>query len=154
MKKKKKKEKMLIFALNELLVFVLLTRDPFFRYLLPALSHLSADDGPRKVLLTLETPALLVDFLSRSWDSLKGSSKVALVTAASMETACCALLNFTVTEPDQVRCAHAGAGILPAIFVCRRCDLVRIYSGFAACNVAAVLCCVGKTPVSEPWSPF
>lgn len=79
----------------------------FFRYMLPALSHLSAEDAPRKVLLTLETPALLVDFLSQSWDSLKGSSKVALTTAYSMTTACCTLLNFTVTEPERVRYTHA-----------------------------------------------
>lgn len=68
------------------------------------------------MLLTLETPALLVDFLSQSWDSLKGSSKVALVTAASMETACCALLNFTVTEPERVRYAHVCTEILSVFF--------------------------------------
>ncbi|KAG8005362.1 Neurochondrin [Nibea albiflora] len=70
------------------------------RYLLPALCHLSAEEGPRKVLLSLDTPALLVDFLSQSWSSLKGK---ALIRDPSMETACSALLNFTVTEPERVR---------------------------------------------------
>ncbi|XP_074469595.1 neurochondrin [Sebastes fasciatus] len=73
------------------------------RYLLPALCHLSAEEGPRKVLLTLDTPALLVDFLSRCWTSLKGKSGVASARDPSMETACSALLNFTVTEPERVR---------------------------------------------------
>ncbi|KAE8281809.1 Neurochondrin [Larimichthys crocea] len=73
------------------------------RYLLPALCHLSAEEGPRKVLLTLDTPALLVDFLSQSWSSLKGKSGIALIRDPSMETACSALLNFTVTEPERVR---------------------------------------------------
>uniref|UniRef100_A0A4W6F5Q6 Neurochondrin n=1 Tax=Lates calcarifer TaxID=8187 RepID=A0A4W6F5Q6_LATCA len=73
------------------------------RYLLPALCHLSAEEGPRKVLLTLDTPALLVDFLSQSWTSLKGKSGVVSARDPSMETACSALLNFTVTEPERVR---------------------------------------------------
>ncbi|XP_069548026.1 neurochondrin [Brachyistius frenatus] len=69
------------------------------RYLLPALCHLSAEEGPRKVLLTLDTPALLVDFLAQTWTSLKGKG----TRDPSMETACSALLNFTVTEPERVR---------------------------------------------------
>ncbi|XP_056154605.1 neurochondrin [Lampris incognitus] len=73
------------------------------RYLLPGLCHLSAEEGPRKVLLTLDTPALLVDFLSRGWNSLKGKTGTASARDPSMETACSALLNFTVTEPDRVR---------------------------------------------------
>lgn len=73
------------------------------RYLLPGLCHLSAEDGPRKVLLTLDAPALLVDFLSRCWSGLKGKSGPAAPRDPSMETACSALLNFTVTEPERVR---------------------------------------------------
>ncbi|XP_070703219.1 neurochondrin [Pempheris klunzingeri] len=73
------------------------------RYLLPALCHLSAEEGPRKVLLTLDTPNLLVDFLSQCWTSLKGKSGATSVRDPSMETACSALLNFTVTEPERVR---------------------------------------------------
>ncbi|KAG7225402.1 hypothetical protein INR49_027391 [Caranx melampygus] len=73
------------------------------RYLLPALCHLSAEEGPRKVLLTLDTPALLVHFLSQSWTALKGKGGVVSSRDPSMETACSALLNFTVTEPERVR---------------------------------------------------
>ncbi|XP_034560453.1 neurochondrin [Notolabrus celidotus] len=73
------------------------------RYLLPALCHLSAEEGPRKVLLTLDTPALLVDFLTRCWTSLKGKSGAMTTRVPSMETACSALLNFSVTEPERVR---------------------------------------------------
>lgn len=74
-----------------------------FRYLLPALCHLSAEEGPRKVLLTLDTQALLVDFLSQCWTSLRGRSKASLTRDPSMETACSVLLNMAVTEPERVR---------------------------------------------------
>ncbi|KAK6323637.1 hypothetical protein J4Q44_G00059760 [Coregonus suidteri] len=73
------------------------------RYLLPALCHLSAEDTPRKVLLTLDTPALLVTFLSQGWGDLRGKGGAALSRDPSMETACSALLNFAVTEPERVR---------------------------------------------------
>ncbi|CAN9504214.1 unnamed protein product [Ophioblennius macclurei] len=73
------------------------------RYLLPALCHLSAEDGPRKVLLGLDTPALLVDFLKDTWSSLKENSRTAAERNPSMEAMCSILLNFTVTEPDRVR---------------------------------------------------
>ncbi|CAL8365681.1 unnamed protein product [Arctogadus glacialis] len=73
------------------------------RYLLPALCHLSAEDGPRKVLLSLEAPALLVEFVSRGWARLKGRAGVTTPRDPGLETACSALLNFTVTEPDTVR---------------------------------------------------
>uniref|UniRef100_A0A3B4F082 Neurochondrin n=1 Tax=Pundamilia nyererei TaxID=303518 RepID=A0A3B4F082_9CICH len=73
------------------------------RYLLPALCHLSAEEVPRKVLLDVDTPALLVDFLSQSWTFLRGKTSVASTRDPSMETACSALLNFTVTEPERVR---------------------------------------------------
>ncbi|XP_041868388.1 neurochondrin [Melanotaenia boesemani] len=73
------------------------------RYLLPALCHLSAEEGPRKVLLTLDTPALLVDFLSQNWVFLKKRSGSVWSRDPSTETACSALLNFTVTEPERVR---------------------------------------------------
>ncbi|XP_061839153.1 neurochondrin [Nerophis lumbriciformis] len=70
------------------------------RYLLPALCHLSAEEGPRKVLLTLDTPALLANYLSHGFASLKGKTAV---RDPSMETACSTLLNFSVTEPERVR---------------------------------------------------
>ncbi|XP_020779454.2 neurochondrin [Boleophthalmus pectinirostris] len=71
------------------------------RYLLPALCHLSAEDIPRKQLLSLDTPQLLVGFLSQSWSFLKEQSPAQ--RDPSLETACSALLNFTVTEPQRVR---------------------------------------------------
>ncbi|XP_072531001.1 neurochondrin [Salminus brasiliensis] len=73
------------------------------RYLLPALCHLSAEEGPRKVLLTLDTPALLVHFLERGWAVLRTQSGKTVSRDPSLETACSALLNFAVTEPDRVR---------------------------------------------------
>ncbi|XP_036371667.1 neurochondrin [Megalops cyprinoides] len=73
------------------------------RYLLPALCHLSAEEAPRRVLLTLDTPALLVQFLGSGWGALKHRGGAPRTRDPSLETACSALLNFTVTEPDRVR---------------------------------------------------
>lgn len=73
------------------------------RYLLPALCHLSAEEGPRKVLLALDTPAFLVDFLVHSWGVLKTQSGKTVSRDPSLETACSTLLNFVVTEPKRVR---------------------------------------------------
>ncbi|XP_061702541.1 neurochondrin isoform X2 [Syngnathoides biaculeatus] len=56
------------------------TGEEALRYLLPALCHLSAEEGPRK-----------------------GKSGASSVRYPSMETACSALLNFSVTEPERVR---------------------------------------------------
>ncbi|KAJ3609008.1 hypothetical protein NHX12_023535, partial [Muraenolepis orangiensis] len=64
---------------------------------------LTGSQALRKVLLTLDTPALLVDFLSRGWGRLKGRAGAAAPRDPGLETACSALLNFTVTEPDRVR---------------------------------------------------
>ncbi len=75
----------------------------FLRYLLPSLCHLSAEDVPRRVLLSLDTPALLVDFLSKGWASLRGLSGKTVTRDPSLETACSALLNFAITEPERVR---------------------------------------------------
>ncbi|XP_076865202.1 neurochondrin isoform X2 [Brachyhypopomus gauderio] len=79
------------------------TGEDVLRYLLPALCHLSAEENPRKVLLSLDVPALLVAFLSRAWGALRTRSGKNATRDSSLETACSTLLNFTVTEPDRVR---------------------------------------------------
>ncbi|XP_015204329.2 neurochondrin isoform X1 [Lepisosteus oculatus] len=74
------------------------------RFLLPALCHLTAEDGPRGVLLSLGTPVLLTDFLSRGWKRLQGGRGTrGALGDPGMETACSALLNIVVTEPSAVR---------------------------------------------------
>ncbi|XP_077446608.1 neurochondrin [Stigmatopora argus] len=78
------------------------TGNEAFRYLLPALCHLSAEEGPRKVLLTLDTPALLLRYLSQGFTTVKGKSGVSSAKDPSLETACSVLLNFAVTEPERV----------------------------------------------------
>lgn len=78
------------------------TGDDALRYLLPALCHLSAEEGPRKALLGLDAQGLLVDFLSRSWTSLRAGGRVSPDRDPSMETACSVLLNVVVTEPQRV----------------------------------------------------
>ena len=55
------------------------------------------------MLLALDAPALLVAFVSRGWARLKGRAGGATLRDPGLETACSALLNFTVTEPERVR---------------------------------------------------
>uniref|UniRef100_A0AAV2K464 Neurochondrin n=1 Tax=Knipowitschia caucasica TaxID=637954 RepID=A0AAV2K464_KNICA len=74
----------------------------FFRYLLPALGHLSAEADTRKVLLSLDAPLLLVQFVSESWERMRDKN----VRDPSVETACSALLNITVTEANAIRYQH------------------------------------------------
>ncbi|XP_056335407.1 neurochondrin [Danio aesculapii] len=79
------------------------SRDAALRYLLPALSHLSAEDDPRRELLCLDAPALLVEFLHSGWDTIRARSGTEESREPSLETCCSALLNFTITEPQRVR---------------------------------------------------
>lgn len=79
------------------------SRDAALRYLLPALCHLSAEDEPRRELLCLDAPALLVGFLSSGWDTIRAQSGTEENREPSLETCCSALLNFTITEPQRVR---------------------------------------------------
>uniref|UniRef100_A0AAY4CMR1 Neurochondrin n=1 Tax=Denticeps clupeoides TaxID=299321 RepID=A0AAY4CMR1_9TELE len=72
------------------------------RYLLPALCHLSAEEGPRRVLLALDVPGLLVDFVRCGWSRLRREGGGTATPDPGMETACSALLNFAVTEPGAV----------------------------------------------------
>ncbi|XP_028317103.1 neurochondrin [Gouania willdenowi] len=72
------------------------------RFLIPAVCHLTAEDRPRRVLLALDTPALLMDFLTQSWVALKRTDG-AWARDTSMETVCAAFLNLIVLEPERVR---------------------------------------------------
>ena len=73
------------------------------RYLLPALCHLTAEEEPRKALLSLDTLSLLIGFLSKGWERLQKQEGKAQKRDPALETACSALLNITITEPERVR---------------------------------------------------
>lgn len=79
------------------------TGEHALRYLLPALCHLTAEEGPRNILLSLDLLPLLIGFLKTGWEEVKKQEGKAQTRKPALETACSALLNITVTEPDRVR---------------------------------------------------
>ncbi|KAL2080371.1 hypothetical protein ACEWY4_024164 [Coilia grayii] len=79
------------------------TGEHALRYLLPALCHLTAEEGPRRVLLSLDILSLLIGFLRRGWEGLQKKEGKAQRREPALETACSALLNIAVTEPERVR---------------------------------------------------
>ncbi|XP_031441637.1 neurochondrin isoform X2 [Clupea harengus] len=79
------------------------TGEHALRYLLPALCHLTAEEEPRKALLSLDTLSLLIGFLSKGWERLQKQEGKAQKRDPALETACSALLNITITEPERVR---------------------------------------------------
>ncbi|XP_063041341.1 neurochondrin isoform X2 [Engraulis encrasicolus] len=79
------------------------TGEHALRYLLPALCHLTAEEGPRRVLLSLDTLSLMIGFLKSGWEELQKREGKAQRREPALETACSALLNIAVTEPDRVR---------------------------------------------------
>ncbi|XP_076157637.1 neurochondrin [Alosa pseudoharengus] len=79
------------------------TGEHALRYLLPALCHLTAEEGPRQVLLSLDLLSLLIGLLQRGWEGLQKQEVKAQRRDPALETACSALLNIAVTEPDKVR---------------------------------------------------
>ncbi|NP_001087970.1 neurochondrin [Xenopus laevis] len=75
------------------------------RFLLPALCHLSAEEVPRKVLISEGVPALLCDYFQLQWDVLFAEDEPeGLQSAAelSLQTCCGVFLNLVVTEPTFV----------------------------------------------------
>ncbi|KAK1156770.1 neurochondrin [Acipenser oxyrinchus oxyrinchus] len=71
------------------------------RFLLPGLCHLSVEEGPRAVLLSQGSPALLLRYLSHLLGRLGAAG--GCQDQASLQTACSVFLNLTVTEPEIVR---------------------------------------------------
>ncbi|KAE8624202.1 hypothetical protein XENTR_v10005866 [Xenopus tropicalis] len=75
------------------------------RFLLPALCHLSAEEAPRKVLISEGVPVLLCDYFQQQWDVLFAEDEPEGMQSAaelSLQTCCGVFLNLVVTEPTLV----------------------------------------------------
>uniref|UniRef100_A0A8D0B5T5 Neurochondrin n=1 Tax=Salvator merianae TaxID=96440 RepID=A0A8D0B5T5_SALMN len=75
------------------------------RFLLPGLSHLTAEDRPRGILISEGAPVLLCQYFLHRWeifisktDTLSTSSTV----ESSLQTSCEIFLNLVVTAPDLI----------------------------------------------------
>ncbi|CAI9590644.1 unnamed protein product [Staurois parvus] len=76
------------------------------RFLLPAMCHLSAEELPRRILISEGVPALLCDYYKYQWEvfSLKDdlSAEARIEAELSMQSCCGVFLNLAVTEPALV----------------------------------------------------
>lgn len=101
-----------------------------FRFLLPGLCHLTAEDKPRSLLLELELENLLFEYLHYHWNSIRcvfgPQSKseeleipTDLVSSATeaMETICNIFMNIVVQEPEKVKIDPFYYSLLKFIFM-------------------------------------
>ncbi|KAG8143072.1 hypothetical protein E2320_000348 [Naja naja] len=75
------------------------------QFLLPGLSHLTAEDRPREILISEGAPVLLCQYFLHRWETFVSnteSQSASKVIEASLQTSCEIFLNFVVTAPDLI----------------------------------------------------
>ncbi|KAM4698883.1 neurochondrin [Discoglossus pictus] len=91
------------------------------RFLLPALCHLSAEEAPRRVLISEGAPALLCDYFQQQWEVFSAEEESAGTQSAaelSLQTCCGVFLNLVVTEPTLIGPASCFATLLKLLIQC------------------------------------
>ncbi|CAJ0927670.1 unnamed protein product [Ranitomeya imitator] len=77
-----------------------------YRFLLPALCHLSAEEAPRKILISEGVPALLCEYYQQKWEIFSTEQDLAAErkyeVQLSLQSCCGVFLNLVVTEPSLV----------------------------------------------------
>ncbi|XP_070805868.1 neurochondrin isoform X1 [Pituophis catenifer annectens] len=82
-----------------------LWRGDALRFLLPGLSHLTAEDRPREILISEGAPVLLCQYFLHRWETFVSnteSQSASKVIEASLQTSCEIFLNFVVTAPNLI----------------------------------------------------
>ncbi|MEE6484253.1 hypothetical protein FKM82_013812 [Ascaphus truei] len=71
------------------------------RFLLPGLCHLSAEDVPRRILISEGLPTLLCNYFLQQWGVFSGEQSAEMQSSAeiSLQSCCGVFLNLVVTEP-------------------------------------------------------
>ncbi|KAG8451425.1 hypothetical protein GDO86_003583 [Hymenochirus boettgeri] len=75
------------------------------RFLLPALCHLSAEEAPRRMLISEGVPVLLYEYFQHQWEVLCSQDvpkEMHNTAELSLQTCCGIFLNLVVTEPSFV----------------------------------------------------
>nr|XP_027220396.1 neurochondrin homolog [Penaeus vannamei]XP_027220397.1 neurochondrin homolog [Penaeus vannamei]XP_027220399.1 neurochondrin homolog [Penaeus vannamei] len=101
-----------------------------FRFLLPGLCHLTAEDKPRSLLLELELENLLFEYLHYHWnsircifgpqsktDELEMPAEIVNSATEAMETICNIFMNIVVQEPEKVKIDPFYYSLLKFIFM-------------------------------------
>ncbi|XP_063310853.1 neurochondrin [Pelobates fuscus] len=86
------------------------------RFLLPAMCHLSAEEGARRVLLSEGVSALLCDYYLQQWDVFSSEDAEPAETRSaaelSLQSCCGVFLNLVVTEPSIIGQESCFASLL------------------------------------------
>ncbi|KAM5181611.1 neurochondrin isoform 2-T4 [Mantella aurantiaca] len=76
------------------------------RFLLPAMCHLSAEEAPRRILISEGVPALFSEYYKHQWEVFSFKDDLPAETRSeaelSMQSCCGIFLNLVVTEPALV----------------------------------------------------
>ncbi|XP_072276497.1 neurochondrin isoform X2 [Pyxicephalus adspersus] len=76
------------------------------RFLLPAMCHLSAEEAPRRILISEGVPSLLCDYFRHQWEVFTSKDDMSPETRSeaelSMQSCCGVFLNLVVTEATLV----------------------------------------------------
>nr|XP_056703117.1 neurochondrin [Euleptes europaea] len=75
------------------------------RFLLPGLSHLTAEDQPRAILISEGVPVLLCRYFSHQWELFVSDSEAPFALDAvesTLQTVCAIFLNFVVAVPELI----------------------------------------------------
>ncbi|XP_075709477.1 neurochondrin [Rhinoderma darwinii] len=76
------------------------------RFLLPSLCHLSAEETPRKILLSEGIPALLCEYYQQKWEMFSSEEELTAEQKSeaqlSLQSCCGVFLNLVVTEPTLI----------------------------------------------------
>ncbi|XP_029427876.1 neurochondrin [Rhinatrema bivittatum] len=106
------------------------------RFLLPALCHLTAEEGPRRILVAEAAPVLLFEYFQHQWDIF--SSGPPGREELSLQTACGIFLNLAVTAPDLVRQEHCFWSLMKTLMASLPTLLQKNEHLVLAANVATL----------------
>ncbi|KAM7029436.1 neurochondrin [Acridotheres tristis] len=111
------------------------------RFLLPGFCHLTAEDRPRDILISVGAPALLCEYFLQQWEVLtsKSTAPAPLTsTEMSLQTLCGIFLNLVVTAPDLVRCDKTFSSLMDVLLNSLPLLLPQKHHLVLAANVATL----------------
>ncbi|XP_048469047.1 neurochondrin isoform X2 [Rhincodon typus] len=85
------------------------------RFLLPGFCHLSAEDAPRRILISDGFHVLLLRYFTQQWEVFSSSKNASVLpddAEMSLRTACGIFLNLVITEPALIRQEECFSSLL------------------------------------------
>ncbi|XP_053310653.1 neurochondrin [Spea bombifrons] len=127
--------------------------DPI-RFLLPGLCHLSAEEAPRRVLISEGAPALLCDYFLQQWEVFSGveneCAENRTVAELSLQSCCGVFLNLVVTEPTLIGQESCFATLMTHLMHCLPGLLPRKGHLVLAANIVTLGVMMGRLLAETP----